>query len=140
MASQFYAPPPEELSELARKWAAVERVVEDEYQIALGTDLADLDVLQRLVNDKVINEGAYALQCLGCVLGRIMVDNIPGLDWALVEDEYGADMCLRYADTSLCVFPLTMIAKRIERREEVSVAQLYEQTRAHIERVANAVD
>jgi hypothetical protein len=140
MPTTFHAPPQEALTELARKWVAVERLINDEYQTALTTDPASLSLLQRLLDEDVVSRDRYALQCLGCVLGRIMGANIPGLDWVLAEDETGADICLRYADTSLCVFPLTMISKRIERGEAVDVAGLYEQTSASVRQLANEAD
>ena len=140
MPAAFHAPPQEALTELARKWVAVERLVDEEYQAPLTTEPESLALLQRLLDEDVISRDAYALQCLGCVLGRIMVANIPGLDWILVEDENGTDMCLRYADTSLRIFPLTMICKRIERGEAADVVALYEQTRASVQELANEAD
>ena len=140
MTAQYHAPPQEELTEIARKWVAVERLAAEEYRIQLTTEPTALFLLQRLLDEDVISRDPYALQCLGAVLGRIMAANIPGLDWILIEDETGKDMCLRYADTSLCIFPLTMISKRIERGEAADIADLYEQTRSDVQRLANEVD
>ena len=42
----------------------------------------------------------------------------------VVEDEHGRDLALRDRDTSIILFPMTMISKRIERGETVSVVQL----------------
>jgi len=53
---------------------------------------------------------------------------INGLDWWIVEDEYGRDPCLRYEHTTLQINPLTMISKRLERGERVSERELYELT------------
>lgn len=140
MPTSFSAPDEEQLTELARKWAAVERLVQAEYGVALTLDVSTLDVIQRLLDDDVIDRGAYALQCLGCVLGRVMARNIPGLDWAAIEDETESSICLRYADTTLCIHPLTMISKRLERGEAVNMRGLYEHTASKIEELANDVD
>ena len=139
MPAQFRAPPEEELTELARKWVAVERLVTEEYGAAITTDVSTLALLQRVVDDDLVDAG-YGAQCLGAVLGRVMAANIPGLDWALVEDEHGTDVCLRYADTSLCIFPITMISKRVERGEAVDVSNLYDETSIRIAGLANDVD
>jgi Domain of unknown function (DUF3806) len=115
-------------------------LVREEYRLPLTTELSTLSLLQRLLDEDAISRDPYALQCMGAVLGRIMVENIPGLDWILIEDEDGKDMCLRYADTSLCIFPLTMISKRVERGEATNIAGLYEQTRSDVQGLANEVD
>ena len=46
------------------------------------------------------------------------------MDWCAVEDEYGRDPALRYRETDLLVFPLTMISKRVEDGESVDVREL----------------
>ena len=140
MTARYHAPPQEELTEVARKWVAVERLVDEEYRLPLTTEPTTLGLLQRLLDEDVVSRDPYALQCLGAVLGRIMVANIPGLDWILIEDENGKAMCLRYADTSLCIFPLTMISKRVERGEVADIASLYELTRSDVYRLATEVD
>jgi Domain of unknown function (DUF3806) len=43
----------------------------------------------------------------------------------IVEDEHGRDPAIRYAETSVILFPLTMISKRIESGERVDVFDLY---------------
>lgn len=62
-------------------------------------------------------------------LGRIFARTIEGLDWWLVEDEYGRNICLRYRETTLRVNRITMISKRIERGEDVDVQHLYDRIR-----------
>jgi hypothetical protein len=47
-------------------------------------------------------------------------------DWWMVEDEYGRDPAIRLKQTSLLLFPLTMISKRVEDGECVDVRTLYE--------------
>jgi hypothetical protein len=106
--AQFRAPPEEELTELARKWVAVERLVTEEYGTSITTDVGTLALLQRVVDDDLVDD-RYGAQCLG-------------------------------ADTSLCIFPVTMISKRVERGEAVDVAKLYDETNTRIAALANDVD
>ena len=47
-----------------------------------------------------------------------------GLAWIAVEDEYGRDPALRDGETSIILFPMTTISKRIERGEIVDVLKL----------------
>lgn len=44
----------------------------------------------------------------------------------MVEDEYGRDPAIRYKETTLLVFPQTMISKRVEAGEAVDVRVMYE--------------
>lgn len=66
----------------------------------------------------------YELQCLGIVLGDVFVQDA-GFHWIMVEDEHGRDPAIKFQDTSVLLFPLTMISKRIERGETVDVFDLY---------------
>jgi hypothetical protein len=113
--------------------------VNEEYGASLTTDVTTLALLQRVLDDDIVDP-AYGAQCLGAVVGRVMAANIPGLEWALAEDDEGADVCLRYADTSLCVFPIRMISKRLEGGEAVDVRNLYDETKTSVSKLANDVD
>jgi hypothetical protein len=68
-----------------------------------------------------------------------LADGIDGLDWAVVEDEHGRDPALRFHDSTLLIFPLTMISKRIEDGEEVDVRSLFERVAASIEQLRDRV-
>jgi hypothetical protein len=62
----------------------------------------------------------WKLQSLGITLGDVFVQDL-GMDWVAVEDEYGRDPAVRLPGTSIILFPLTLISKRIERGEVVDV-------------------
>jgi hypothetical protein len=57
------------------------------------------------------------------------------LTWVAVEDQYGRDPALTVEGTSILVFPLTSISKRVERGEEVEVYGLFENACGTIERL-----
>ena len=88
--------------------------------------------------DRIIRAGwiepteTWKLQSLGITLGDVFVQDM-GLVWVAVEDESGRDPALRLPGTSIIVFPLTLISKRIERGEEVDVRDLYAGVRQIIE-------
>ena len=48
-----------------------------------------------------------------------------GLDWKMVEDQYGTSPCLALKGTSVVLYPQTMISKRVERGETVDVFNLF---------------
>lgn len=100
----------------------------------LAKDDSDLDVLQALLDGHALEPGqTFELQCLGVVFGTLLVDALGGVDWVMVEDEYGRDPALRYLQTSLIIFPLTMISKRVEAHESVAVRELFELVCAEID-------
>ena len=58
----------------------------------------------------------------------------------MVEDEYGRDPCLVVDGTSIMLFPLTMISKRIERGEEVDVFDIFNALADDVEKLKAAPD
>jgi Domain of unknown function (DUF3806) len=84
----------------------------------------DLVILQRLIDDQAFRKSqTYELQCLGVAFGDVLANEYP-LRWMMVTDEYGTDPTLRYKDMPLQINALTMISKRAERGEPVSLLQL----------------
>ena len=132
MEPRFSPPTLEDTKRLASQWLSASKLAEEEFSRPLDQSQADLATIQRLLDDDVVDRGKYSLQCLGVALGRVMIRNIQGLDWWMVEDEFGRDSCLRYLDTTIQVNPLTMISKRVERGETVDVANLFEQTKTSL--------
>ncbi len=76
------------------------------------------------------------LQCLGITLGDALVQEL-GLEWVMVEDEYGRDPAIRKPGTTVIAFPLTMISKRVERGESVVVRDLFDGVVDHVRRMAS---
>jgi hypothetical protein len=91
------------------------------YEAAAGK----LGTLRALLDANVFrSDQTYELQSMGIVLGDVFVQDM-GFHWLIVEDEYGRDPAIRYAETSVILFPLTMISKRIAAGEKVEVFDLY---------------
>ena len=88
-----------------------------------------------LSQDWIRPDETVKLQCLGIAFGDILVQDL-GLRWITVEDEYGRDPALRLDGSSVLVFPLTTISKRIERGEKVDIYALLELSRTTIGDVA----
>jgi len=104
----------------------------------LRKTVADLSVLQRLIDDKVFSKSqTYELQSLGIAFGDVLASELP-LRWVMVTDEYGTDPTLRFKDTTLQINALTMISKRIERDEEVNLSELLHITREQLTRLRKA--
>jgi hypothetical protein len=91
--------------------------------------VADLPVLQRLIDDKVFSKTqTYELQSLGVAFGDVLASELP-LRWVMVTDEFGTDPTLRYKGTTVEINTLTMISKRIEKDEQVNLSELLRITR-----------
>ncbi|MBS0471437.1 MAG: DUF3806 domain-containing protein [Proteobacteria bacterium] len=84
-----------------------------------------LRLLKAIIDNKWIEpHETWKLQALGIALGDAFSQEL-GLEWVTVSDEHGTDPALRYSGTSIVVFPLTMISKRIENGESVDVIRLF---------------
>jgi len=136
--TKISAPTAEDLARIQAQTAVAARIAKTHGGAELRGTLADLDVLQRLVDGKVLAPTqTYELQCLGIALGQVMVGN-SSLRWVTVEDEYGRDPALNVPGTSALLFPLTMISKRVEEGRELPIQDLYKATVAEAERMAAA--
>lgn len=118
--------------------AVVERYLADvaskeKYKTAAGK----LGTIRALLQGNVFKpDQKYELQSLGIVLGDAFVQDME-MEWIIVEDEYGRDPAVRLPHTTIILFPLTMISKRVERGEDVDVFNLYNGIAAQVETIKN---
>lgn len=103
----------------------------------LAGKLALLDAI--LANGWVAPQETVKLQALGVTFGDALAQQL-GLRWVAVEDEYGRDPALVLEGTSLSLFPLTMISKRIESGESVDVHAMFEWACQTVQRVRDEAD
>jgi hypothetical protein len=132
----------EDIARLVSQRAVVEKYLGNDpgnlskYQTAAGK----LGLLRALLQGNVFKPTqTYELQCMGIVLGDVFVQEL-GLEWRAVEDEFGRDPCVQLRDTTIVVFPLTMISKRIEKGEHVDVFYLFNRMAHEIELLKDKAD
>jgi hypothetical protein len=101
------------------------------YQIVEGK-LRLLDTIVR--SDWIAPNETWKLQSLGVTFGDALAQEM-GLSWVTVEDEYGSDPALHDQGTTVVVFPVTTISKRIERGDAVDVRELFDQACRSITRL-----
>jgi hypothetical protein len=119
----------EDRERLDRQRAVVAAVAKQLYGTALTRTKKDLPILQRLLDDKAFEKSqTYELQSLGVVFGDVLASEF-SLRWVMMTDEFGTDPTLRFKNTSVTINALTMISKRVERDEHVSVLWLLRKTR-----------
>lgn len=96
----------------------------EDYQTAAGK----LGTLRALLEAEVFDaKQTYELQCMGIVLGDALAQH-HGFEWVVVEDDLGRDLALKVPQSTVLLFPLTMISKRVERGEIVDVFELFNGT------------
>jgi hypothetical protein len=91
-----------------------------------GEKIRDLDLLQTLLDRGLVKpDQTRELQAMGLILGDLLAADL-GLNWVIYEDELGRSRALRYADTDNYLFPMTMIARRIEGDSHTPVVAIYD--------------
>jgi hypothetical protein len=103
----------------------------EKYKTAAGK-LGTIRAILQAVEADLFKSNAYELQCLGAALGDAFVQELH-MEWVVIEDEHGIDFAVLMPGTSIMLFPLTMISKRIERGEQVDVFDMFNSIAAQIE-------
>jgi hypothetical protein len=123
-----------ELYDLQAQRDAIQEVLRERYGVFnLPAIKADLPILQQLIDERVFSpeqEGEWS--CLGVVFGDVIAAEL-GLHWCAYCDEQGAEPALRLTETSITLFPRTMILKRIENSEEIELDAFIENLAESIE-------
>lgn len=125
MSQEFYPLSEEDFRDLEakRRWVRehYEPHAQDKYK-TLGGKLSLLNAI--ISNGWVGANETLKLQCLGITFGDAL-EQMLGLEWKMVEDEYGRDPALIQPGTSIVLFPQTSISKRIEAGEHIDVFELF---------------
>jgi hypothetical protein len=122
---QISEPTPEDLQHLAKQRAFIEGYLADASRDAYATAAGKLGLLRALLEAKVFRpDQTWELQSMGIVLGDALAQEL-GLRWVMVQDEYGRDPALAVPGRSVLIFPLTMVAKRVEAGQPVDVFDLF---------------
>ncbi len=76
----------------------------------------------------------YELQCLGIVLGDAFVQEMK-MEWVMVEDKDGRDPAVQLPGTSIILYPMTMISKRIERGGQIDIFDIFNGVAAKVDKM-----
>jgi hypothetical protein len=119
---------------IAAQAAVVLKMLQSRYgDVKLRRTEADLRLLQRLHDDGGLKAGrAKELEAVGIVFGEVLAARTP-LRWITVEWQGERALGLQYPDTTVIVFPGSMIAKRVDRGERVEFDGLFQGTVAQVE-------
>ena len=90
-----------------------------------GNTQRDLATLQRILDAGLVSaEDTLGLQALGIVLGDLMAAEL-NMDWVVYRDRAGRSRALRYRETEVYLFPVTMISRRWGVGHQRPVADIY---------------
>ncbi len=120
--------------ELAHRLRELEKILRRHYGkgARLSGKRADLELLQRALDDKASDLSKPAVvQSLGLAFGNVLATEL-GLDWVIVEDDYGSDPALRHPETDALLHPLTMVSGRLEDSERVDLQELVRRYRSEV--------
>ena len=138
MEQVISAPEDEWIDYIARMWLLGSQISEQITGDKMNGSMDDLDRLQTIVDSAQIPiDHSQELESLGIVFGKVFVNATANYDWWVMEDEYGKDVCIRYKETSLLIFPQTMLSKRIEDGAVLNVIDLFNDIRQELDRIKN---
>lgn len=131
-------PTPEDISEIEAMRTWVREHYTPDTRHLYDSVSGKINLLETiLANQWIEPTETLKLQCLGVTLGDAFVQQL-GLDWVnwvMVSDEYGRDPALQLTGTSILLFPLTMISKRIEQGEKVIAGEIFNGTIQEIKNI-----
>lgn len=116
-----------------KQWNQIDELSRHHLGTQLKGDNSDLDVLQRLIYKGVINkDDRERLQALGVVLGTVMEKEL-NLTWKIYNDQQGRSRALCVEESGECLFPITMLSRRMEVGLVPNVSEVYDKARSLIE-------
>lgn len=138
MEQVISAPDDEWIDYIARMWLLGSQISEQITGHKMDASMSDLGRLQTIVDSAQIPiDSTQELESLGIVFGKVFVNATANYDWWIMEDEYGKDVCIRYKETSLLIFPQTMLSKRIEDGAVLNMIDLFHSIRQELDRIKN---
>ena len=92
----------------------------------------DLELLQALLDKQLVRpDQVRELQAMGAILGDLFAAELD-MHWIIYKDDIGRSRALRYQQSEVVLFPITMIARRREAGNKSSVAEIYQKASASI--------
>ncbi|UTA46377.1 DUF3806 domain-containing protein [Simiduia sp. 21SJ11W-1] len=122
---------------MAAQLARVDELVRSEMGAQIHGKPRDIDVLQRVVNRNLVDRNdAQTQQALGLVLGNVIA-NKTGMQWVAYKDSNGRSRALCVKDTSDCLFPMTMLARRMAVGLYPDVNKIYQEAMEMVQPLVN---
>lgn len=106
----------------------IKQLVKSKLGLELHRNWNDIQVLQRIIDQKLVAANDYASQeAMGVVLGYVMQADFPStLEWKVYKDKSGRSKALCVKKTYECLFPVTMLSRRMKLEMQPNVTQVYD--------------
>jgi hypothetical protein len=107
---------------------AVNTLAKSKLGLSLHTNWDDIALLQQLTDRKLVASDDSALQeAMGVVLGNIMQADFPShLEWKVYKDSLGRSKALCIKNTKDCLFPVTMLSRRMRLGMSINITEIYD--------------
>jgi len=113
-------------SYLAKQRARVDRLTRENMGTPIRGDKNDLNTLQRIIDRELVSpDDTLTLQALGVILADVMLSNEPALAWKIYQDRRGRSRALCATGTKECLFPVTMLSRRMAKGLKPDVKKVY---------------
>lgn len=119
---------------MAQQVESIEKIARTKLGTPIREDKSDLNTLQRIINRELIDQDeTLKLQALGAVLGNVMASEVDELEWKVYEDDLGRSRALCVEGTRQCLFPVTMLSRRMEVGIKPDVERVYNEAMELVE-------
>jgi hypothetical protein len=114
-------------SKMEQEIIALSELTTNKIGTPIRIDLGDLDTLQTLINKKIVAQDDYKTQqAMGLVLGNLILADFPEtFEWKIYADELGRSRALCVKKTRHCLFPITMLSRRMEMGTTLDVKKVH---------------
>jgi hypothetical protein len=105
----------------------VNELAQSKLGTALRKDLSDLQTLQRIIDSGLVDQDDFKTQqAMGVVMGNVLQADFPQtLEWKVYRDKVGRSRALCAKGTQECMFPVTMLSRRMEVGSKPDVRKIY---------------
>lgn len=112
----------------------LDKITRENFGQQLKVGKNNLPLLQRLINESTIpSTDKLELQAMGVILGDVFVAYHKNLSWRVYEDELGKSHAVCIDNSEHCLFPVTMLSRRIEVGLKPNVKRVFDKGIADIE-------
>lgn len=114
-------------SKMEQEIAALSELTASKIGTPIRADLGDLDTLQTLIDKKIVAQDDYKTQqAMGLALGNLILADFPDtFEWKIYEDELGRSRALCVKKSHNCLFPITMLSRRMEMGTTLDVKKVH---------------
>ncbi|UTF60455.1 DUF3806 domain-containing protein [Gilvimarinus sp. DA14] len=111
---------------LSQQRARIDRLARENLGSQIRGDKSDLSTLQRIIDRELVKkDDTITQQALGVVLGDVMLKDEQELTWKVYEDKVGRSRALCAMSVEECLFPVTMLSRRMRVGLKPDVKKVY---------------